>query len=244
MRHRRCSSASVPLLSPRETKGAWAAATAFNAATASRVPAICAGSERGPTTMKSFQAICLRSMPSPIATNFCSASGSCTRTRSASLRAAVASACPVPCARTWTVMPVDLVKVGRIFASRPEFSTEVVEARMIDTGEVCETAIATCASRATTAVAKNCCSFIVSPKDKGAGAHGDTNADQEETKAQRQPKIALACLQYDRRCHRAGVPGDVAADDQNRADLGDRAAEAGQHRRRDRPPRDGEEHPN
>jgi len=40
--HRRCSSASVPLLSPRETNGACALAIAFNAATASRVPATCA----------------------------------------------------------------------------------------------------------------------------------------------------------------------------------------------------------
>jgi hypothetical protein len=130
-RHRRCSRASVPLLSPRDTKGAPASPIAMNAATASWPPAMCAGSARGPTTMKSFQAICRRSAPWPSAMNCCSASGSCTSTRSASPRAAVASAWPVPCARTRTEIPVVLVNSGRTRARSPEFSTEVVEASTI-----------------------------------------------------------------------------------------------------------------
>ena len=47
-------------LSPREATGALAAAIAFSAATASGLPAICAGSKLGPTIMKSFQAISVR----------------------------------------------------------------------------------------------------------------------------------------------------------------------------------------
>jgi len=51
----------------------------------------------------------------------------------------VATACcierlAVPCANTLTEMSVALVKPGRIAASNPELSTEVVDARMIDCG--------------------------------------------------------------------------------------------------------------
>src|SRR6516162_183609 len=55
--HSRSSSAFVPLRSPRETNAAFAAAIALRAATASCVPTTCAGSDSGPTIMKSFHAI-------------------------------------------------------------------------------------------------------------------------------------------------------------------------------------------
>jgi hypothetical protein len=60
----------------------------------------------------------------------------CTRTRSASPCAAVASAWPVPWARTRTVMPLSLVNSGTMCASRPEFSTEVVEASVRTTNAI------------------------------------------------------------------------------------------------------------
>jgi hypothetical protein len=47
--------ASVPLLSPRETKGARTCQIDRNAATGSWVPAIFTGSLAGPTMTKSFQ---------------------------------------------------------------------------------------------------------------------------------------------------------------------------------------------
>jgi tungstate transport system substrate-binding protein len=69
-----------------------AAAMPVSAALALWPPATCAGSSFGPTRMKSFQAICWRLIPSPSSMNFCSASGSWTRTMSASPRRAVSSA--------------------------------------------------------------------------------------------------------------------------------------------------------
>ena len=130
--HSRFSRASVPLLSPRDTNAVRAVAMAFSASVASRSPPICAGSAEGPTTIKSFQAISCRVRPWPASMKACSASGSCTSTRSASPCAAVARAWPVPCAITRTSMPVVRVKIGRICRSKPLFSTDVVDAsRMV-----------------------------------------------------------------------------------------------------------------
>ena len=95
IRHSRNSSACVPLRSPRDTKATFASAILLSAATASCPPAICAGSAAGPTMTKSFHAVCRRPVPCPSAMNCSSASGSCTRTRSASARRACRA--PVPC---------------------------------------------------------------------------------------------------------------------------------------------------
>jgi hypothetical protein len=67
----------------------------------------------------------------------------------------VATACcierlAVPCANTLTEMSVALVKPGRIAASNPELSTEVVDARMID----CGGASAACAAGASASTAR------------------------------------------------------------------------------------------
>ena len=55
--------------------------------------------------------------------------------------------------------------------------------------------------------------------------------------AERERQVALARLERDRRRHHARDAVDVAADDHHRADLGDRAAEAGEQHRDQRKPR-------
>ena len=139
--HNRFSSASVPLLSPRET---FAAAIVVSAATASRVPATCAGSAPGPTMIRPRQSPAWSAhrgchefrlrfrivQPAPGRYSPC---------------AAVASACPAPWAITRTSMPVSLVNCGRMRASRPLFSTDVVaEASIFLAAPAALTRIGTC----------------------------------------------------------------------------------------------------
>src|SRR5262245_48095624 len=64
--------------------------------------------------------------------NFSSASLACTKTTSASPRRAVLSAWPVPCATTFTSMPVFALNSGRMWLNRPESCVEVVEATTMD----------------------------------------------------------------------------------------------------------------
>src|SRR5262249_36931053 len=56
----------------------------------------------------------------------------CANTTSASPRRAVSSALPVPCATTFTMMPVFRVKIGRTCSNRPLSCGDVVEATVID----------------------------------------------------------------------------------------------------------------
>ena len=56
----------------------------------------------------------------------------CTNTTSASPRRPVSSAWPVPCAITFTSMPVLALKIGRMWPNRPESCVEVVEATTMD----------------------------------------------------------------------------------------------------------------
>src|SRR5262245_60335406 len=64
--------------------------------------------------------------------NFSSASLACTKTTSASPRRPVLSAWPVPCATTFTAMPVLALNSGRMWPNRPESCVEVVEATTMD----------------------------------------------------------------------------------------------------------------
>src|SRR6516165_85084 len=68
----------------------------------------------------------------PMATNFFSAALAWTNTTSASPRRPVSSACPVPCARTFTSMPVLVLNRGSMWLNKPESSVEVVDATTID----------------------------------------------------------------------------------------------------------------
>lgn len=58
---------------------------------------------------------------------------------------------------------------------------------------------------------------------RGVAKHHDQAADsqrqhqQDDAEAERQGEVALAGIKHDRRGHDAGVMGDVAADDQDRA---------------------------
>jgi hypothetical protein len=69
-----------------------------------------------------------RLRPKPSATNFSSATVSCTKTTSASPRRAMSSAWPVPRATTLTSMPVAFLNSGSRCVNRPDCSVEVVEA--------------------------------------------------------------------------------------------------------------------
>src|SRR5215469_16785239 len=80
--HRRSSAACVPLKSPRATKRALAAAILRNAATASCVASIFAGSFLGPTTTKSLYMTSRRTLPKPFRMNCSSRALSCTSTTS------------------------------------------------------------------------------------------------------------------------------------------------------------------
>ena len=162
-RHRRFSSASVPLLSPRDTKDAWAAAIVRSAARASWPPATWAGSAAGPTITKSFQAICRRSPPWPSAMNLSSASGSWTNTMSASPRAAVASAWPVPWAMTRIETPVSAVNFGKRTSSRPESCNDVVEAMTIACDCACAPSPLVANSTPTNSAARCRSAVIASP---------------------------------------------------------------------------------
>src|SRR5262245_22543801 len=54
------------------------------------------------------------------------------RTTSASPRRPVSSACPVPCASTFTSMPVLVLNRGSMWLNKPESCVEVVDATTID----------------------------------------------------------------------------------------------------------------
>jgi len=99
--HSDFSSTSVPELSPREMNVVWAAASAFSESSTSR-PLIFAGSEGGPTTMKSLCMTKSRRSPLPAFMKSASSEGACTSTTSASPRAPMAKAAPVPTAEVLT----------------------------------------------------------------------------------------------------------------------------------------------
>src|SRR5689334_11259209 len=126
--HSRSSAACVPLLSPREANDALAASFFCKAVTMSLLPSIFAGSDFGPTRMKSLYITSRRSTPNPSARNFSSATLSWTKTTSASPRRAVSSAWPVPSATTRTSIPVLALKAGSRWPNRPDCSVEVVDA--------------------------------------------------------------------------------------------------------------------
>ena len=124
---KRNSAACVPLLSPRETKAALAAATLASACTMS-APLTRAGSAAGPISTKSLYITGKRLSAKPSATNFSSAGWSCTKSTSASPRRPMSIACPVPSATTLTSTPVALVKTGSRCPNNPDCSVEVVDA--------------------------------------------------------------------------------------------------------------------
>ena len=104
------------------------------------VPLTLAGSAAGPTSTKSLYMTGTRLRPKPSATNFSSATWSCTKTTSASPRRAMSSAWPVPTATTRTSMPLAALKLGSRCANRPDCSVEVVEAMTIDFAASCAAA--------------------------------------------------------------------------------------------------------
>ena len=124
---KRNSAACVPLLSPRETKVALAAATLASACTMS-APLTRAGSAAGPISTKSLYITGKRLRAKPSATNFSSATWSWTNKMSASPRRPMSMACPVPSATTLTSTPVALVKAGSRCPNNPDCSVDVVEA--------------------------------------------------------------------------------------------------------------------
>src|SRR5262249_6496944 len=126
--HSRSSALWVPLSSPREAKGAAAAAIFASAAGASLMPLMPAGSAWGPTMMKSLYMTSKRFTPKPSATNCSSDFLSCTNSTSASPFLARSMAWPVPLATTRTSMPVFLVKIGSRYSNSPESCVEVVDA--------------------------------------------------------------------------------------------------------------------
>src|SRR5215468_5760558 len=130
--HSASSAACVPERSPREMKGAPFALMAVSAATMSLVPLTPAGSLSGPMRTKSLYMTGNRFTPNPSAMNFSSCGLACTNTTSASPRRPVSSAWPVPCAITFTSMPVFALNSGRIWPNSPESWVDVVEATTID----------------------------------------------------------------------------------------------------------------
>src|SRR5579863_7222965 len=69
---------------------------------------------------------------SPSARNLSSAAFAWTKTTSASPRRPVSSACPVPWATTFTVIPVFSLKRGSRYSKKPESCVEVVDATTIE----------------------------------------------------------------------------------------------------------------
>src|SRR2546421_12931575 len=122
----------VPERSPREMKGAPLDLMAFKASATSLMPLMPAGSLFGPIRTKSLYITGYRFTPKPSATNFSSCALACTNSTSASPRRPVSSAWPVPCATTFTSMPVVALNSGRIWLNRPESCVDVVEATTID----------------------------------------------------------------------------------------------------------------
>src|SRR5207244_11469176 len=65
----------------------------------------------------------------------------------------------------------------------------------------------------------------------GQRVYGDDDRDQHEADADRQRQVALGSLQRNRRRHGAGEAFDIAADDDDGADLRRGTAKAGEQRR-------------
>src|SRR5262245_38398375 len=130
--HSASPAASVPDLSPRDTNGLAVSLLALKAASTSLLPLIPAGSAFGPITTKSLYITSKHFTPKPSATNLSSCGLACTNTTSASPRLPVSSAWPVPCAITFTSMPVLLLNSGRMWPNSPESWVDVVEATTID----------------------------------------------------------------------------------------------------------------
>src|SRR5690554_376945 len=128
---RRNSARLVPLSSPRDVNGARALAMAAKALAAVLALRTLAGSFAGPISTKSLYITSARPVACPFSIKRCSPLVSCTRRLSASPRRASSKACPVPTATTRTSMPLAFLNLGRIESNSPEFSVEVVEARMM-----------------------------------------------------------------------------------------------------------------
>src|SRR5262245_24252807 len=105
----------VPERSPREMKGAPLDLMVFKASATSVMPLMPAGSLFGPIRTKSLYIPGYRLTPKPSATNFSSCALACTNSTSASPRRPVSSAWPVPCATTFTSMPVLALNSGRMW---------------------------------------------------------------------------------------------------------------------------------
>src|SRR5713101_4106149 len=140
----------VPERSPREMKGAPLDLMAFKASATSVMPLMPAGSLFGPIRTKSLYITGYRFTPKPSVTNFSSCSLACTNTTSASPRRPVSSAWPVPCATTFTSIPVLALNSGRMWPNSPESCVDVVEAATIDLS--CAKAEAPNATPAVTAI--------------------------------------------------------------------------------------------
>src|SRR6516225_6041334 len=63
------------------------------------------------------------------------------------------------------------------------------------------------------------------------GIDGKDQSQEYDAETESQREIAPARLQSNRRCHSAGNPRDIAPDDQDRADFGNRPPHACQYRR-------------
>ena len=101
----------VPDLSPRLAKGAFFPEIAFRAS-AEVLPFTFAGSEAGPTMMKSLYMTSRRSLPFFSFMKAASASGSCTSSTSTSPFLPYCRALPVPTATHWSSMPVSFWNRG------------------------------------------------------------------------------------------------------------------------------------
>ena len=124
---KRSSAACVPLLSPREMNEALPV-DSLRSASATSLPLTPAGSSFGPTTTKSLYMTGRRLRPKPSATNFSSATWSCTNSTSASPRRPRSSAWPVPSATTLMSMLRAALKAGSRCANSPDCSVLVVDA--------------------------------------------------------------------------------------------------------------------
>ena len=101
----------VPDLSARLAKGACFSPIFFMASS-TFIPLIPAGSLLGPRITKSLYMTWRRFTPAPSATNFFSASGSCTSTTSTSPLRPYSRALPVPTETHWISMPVSFWNRG------------------------------------------------------------------------------------------------------------------------------------
>ena len=117
--HSRSSAECVPLLSPRETNGAFAAAIFFSAATMSLPPATLAGSAFGPISTKSLY-ITSRAFDAVALGDELLLSGLGVDEHDVGVAAPPrSSAWPVPSATTRTWMPVFFSNAGSRCLNRP-----------------------------------------------------------------------------------------------------------------------------